>query len=598
MKKLIFIILFSFIINFSNRVFSQENSKEEIRICVNIPALTLTVYKNDRIIKQYKIAAGSPKTPTPAGQYKIVSKETDPTWYPMPKPVKKIDDKGVEYTEMIVEDPVPPGPDNPLGKYWMGLDRDDLGIHSTNNPSSIGYSVSHGCIRMNPSQVKEVFDLVQVGTVVDIVYKTTEIEIEEDSIYIAAYTDIYSREKDRLKNIKYKLDKTGIPYDQKLLKEILERNSGTFLMVSRPYRVIVQGQDVSVKSIYPASFMAGKKEFYISLKDWNNISADTITLDKEKELATVKGKKISFIFYDERCYVNAVELAKIVDMDYLVHRETRTLRFYSVVINVNGKPVWGEGDLIQDKPFISIKYISDVMGIKFDWNNITKEARFGDTSFKCVLKKGISLIPVERLAEHFSIHMKRENKRLINIYYPELSLNDISLSKKAFLYHGEIYVSLREFGNITGIKFQWKPENSNALIGNKNLKARQFGGTAFLPLSSLVKTGLLEVKRPSENSIFMNLTKIIINNKILPVEAYRDGSNDEIMILFDDILTSGVRGFLYNPESKTTTFNGEKINTIHRKEGMYISLTSLSQLKGFQIDYDRNDHVIRIFSEQ
>ncbi|MEQ8190178.1 MAG: hypothetical protein ABRQ39_19585, partial [Candidatus Eremiobacterota bacterium] len=260
--------------------------------------------------------------------------------------------------------------------------------------------------------------------------------------------------------------------------------------------------------------------------------------------------------------------------------------------------VWGEGDLIQDKPFISIKYISDVMGIKFDWNNSTKEARFGDTSFKCVLKKGISLIPVERLAEHFSIHMKRENKRLINIYYPELSLNDISLSKKAFLYHGEIYVSLREFGNITGIKFQWKPENSDALIGNKNLKARQFGGTAFLPLSSLVKTGLLEVKRPSENSIFMNLTKIIINNKILPVEAYRDGSNDEIMILFDDILTSGARGFLYNPESKTATFNGEKINTIHRKEGTYISLTSLSQLKGFQIDYDRNDHVIRIFSEQ
>ncbi len=597
MKKLIFIILFSFIINFSNTVFSQEKPEEEIRICVNIPALTLTVYKNDRIIKQYKIAAGSPKTPTPAGQYKIVSKETDPTWYPMPKPVKKIDDKGVEYTEMTVEEPVPPGPDNPLGKYWMGLDRNDLGIHSTNNPSSIGYSVSHGCIRMNPAQVKEVFDLVQIGTIVDIIYKTTDIVVEGDSIYIAAYPDIYSREKDRLKNLKYKLDKTGIPYDQKLVKEILEKSSGTFLMVSYPYRVVFQGQDVSVKSIYPMDIMGGKKEFYISLKDWNNISSDTISLDKEKSLATVKGKKISFIFYDERCYVNAIELAKIADMDYQVNKDTRTLSFYSVVINLNGKHVQGEGDLIQDKPFISIKYISDVMGIKFAWNNSTKEARFGDTSFKCVLKRGKSWIPVEKLAEHFSIHVKRENKRLINIYYPEFLLNDISLAKKAFLYHGEIYISLREFGNITGIKFQWKPENSNVLIVNKNLKARQFGGTAFLPLSSLVKTGLVEVKRPSENLILINMTKIIINNKFLPVEAYRDGSNDEIMIRSDDILPSGSQVFLYNPESKTATFNGEKINAIQRKEGIYVSLTELSRLKGFQIDYARNDCVIRIFIE-
>ncbi|MEQ8171466.1 MAG: L,D-transpeptidase [Candidatus Eremiobacterota bacterium] len=595
MKKLVFIILFSFIINFSNRVFSQENSKEEIRICVNIPALTLTVYKNDRIIKQYKIAAGSPKTPTPAGQYKIVSKETDPTWYPMPKPVKKIDDKGVEYTEMVVEDPVPPGPDNPLGKYWMGLDRDDLGIHSTNNPSSIGYSVSHGCIRMDPAQVKEIFDLVQIGTIVDIVYKTADIVVEEDSLYIAAYPDIYFREKDRLKNIKNKLDKTGIPYDEKILKEILKKNSGTFFIVSCPYRVVFQGQDVSVKSIYPMDTMGGKKEFYISLKDWNNISSDTITLDKEKTLATVKGKKISFIFYDERCYVNAIELAKIADMDYQVNKNTRTLIFYSVIIKLNGKPVWGEGDLIQEKPFISVKYISDVMGIKFDWNNITKEARFGDTSFKCVLKKGKSLIPVEKLAEHFSIHVKRENKRLINIYYPEFLLNDISLTRKAFLYHGEIYISLREFGNITGIKFQWKPESSNALIVNKNIKARQFGGTAFLPLSSLVKTGLVEVKRPSENSIFIKVTKIIINNKFLPVEAYRDGNNDEIMIRSEDMFPSGSQFFLYNSESKTATFNGETINAIQRKEGIYVSLTELSRLKGFQIDYARNDCVIRIF---
>jgi len=69
------------------------------------------------------------------------------------------------------------------------------------------------------------------------------------------------------------------------------------------------------------------------------------------------------------------------------------------------------------------------------------------------------------------------------------------------------------------------------------------------------------------------------------------------MIRSDDILPSGSQVFLYNPESKTATFNGEKINAIQRKEGIYVSLTELSRLKGFQIDYARNDCVIRIFIE-
>ena len=65
--------------------------------------------------------------------------------------------------------PIPPGPNNPLGTRWMGLSSPGVGIHGTPNPASIGYSVSHGCIRMHISEAEWLFNTVDVGTTVFIV---------------------------------------------------------------------------------------------------------------------------------------------------------------------------------------------------------------------------------------------------------------------------------------------------------------------------------------------------------------------------------------------------------------------------------------------
>ena len=65
--------------------------------------------------------------------------------------------------------PVPPGPSNPLGTRWMGLNAPGVGIHGTDEPTSIGYSASHGCIRMQVPDAEWLFDHVDVGTTVYIV---------------------------------------------------------------------------------------------------------------------------------------------------------------------------------------------------------------------------------------------------------------------------------------------------------------------------------------------------------------------------------------------------------------------------------------------
>jgi lipoprotein-anchoring transpeptidase ErfK/SrfK len=114
---------------------------------------TLRLYHGRRLVRTFGVATGQAVYPTPAGIWRIVVKQRDPWWYP-----PTYDDwaKGLK--------PVPPGPGNPLGTRWMGLDSPGVGIHGTDAPASIGYSVSHGCIRMQVPDAEWLFEHVRVGT--------------------------------------------------------------------------------------------------------------------------------------------------------------------------------------------------------------------------------------------------------------------------------------------------------------------------------------------------------------------------------------------------------------------------------------------------
>jgi lipoprotein-anchoring transpeptidase ErfK/SrfK len=118
----------------------------------------LFLYEGIRFVRRFQVATGRSSYPTPLGHFEIVIKERNPWWYP---PVGSAWAAG--------EKPVPPGPGNPLGTRWMGLSAPDVGIHGTPDAASIGYSASHGCIRMRISEAEWLFDHVEVGTQVFIV---------------------------------------------------------------------------------------------------------------------------------------------------------------------------------------------------------------------------------------------------------------------------------------------------------------------------------------------------------------------------------------------------------------------------------------------
>ena len=126
-------------------------------IVIDRGANTLRLYRGMRVVRLFRVATGSPSYPTPSGTWRIVDKQRYPWWYPPASDWAR----GLK--------PVPPGPGNPLGTRWMGLNASAVGIHGTPDAASIGYSASHGCIRMHVWEAEWLFERARLGTPVVIV---------------------------------------------------------------------------------------------------------------------------------------------------------------------------------------------------------------------------------------------------------------------------------------------------------------------------------------------------------------------------------------------------------------------------------------------
>ena len=119
-------------------------AKFSIRVDKSKNAMELWMDK--KILKHYRVATGRDNK-TPVGNFKIINRVQDPTWYKQAGVV------------------IPAGtPENHLGTRWLGFDLPSYGIHGTVEPKSIGKQASSGCIRMHNQDVEELYDIVPLGT--------------------------------------------------------------------------------------------------------------------------------------------------------------------------------------------------------------------------------------------------------------------------------------------------------------------------------------------------------------------------------------------------------------------------------------------------
>ncbi len=157
---------------------------------INLPELLLYHFVDGAYQRRYTLAIGKPSWPTPTGTYKIIDKRENPTWNVPPSIQAEMEDQGLEVVEKV-----PPGPKNPLGKYFMLTSAEGVGIHATNRPWSVGSFVSHGCMRMLPSEIPQLFSQIKVGTPVKIIYRPIKLAVTpEGRVYLEVHPNIYQWE--------------------------------------------------------------------------------------------------------------------------------------------------------------------------------------------------------------------------------------------------------------------------------------------------------------------------------------------------------------------------------------------------------------------
>jgi L,D-transpeptidase ErfK/SrfK len=159
-------------------------------LVINLPELHLYYFQHGAYQRRYALAVGKPSWPTPTGTYKIYEKRKNPIWNVPPSIQEEMEEMGQEVVEKV-----PPGPKNPLGKFWLGTTASGVGIHATNRPWSVGYFVSHGCIRMLPHEIEQLFPQIEVGTPVKIIYRPIKLAVTaQGRVYLEAIPNIYQWE--------------------------------------------------------------------------------------------------------------------------------------------------------------------------------------------------------------------------------------------------------------------------------------------------------------------------------------------------------------------------------------------------------------------
>jgi L,D-transpeptidase ErfK/SrfK len=203
---------------------------EGIDLVINIPQLMLFYFDPDGVSCGCPIAAGKPDWRTPLGEFEIISKEEDPTW-DVPVSIQE----EMRRSGKAVLTHVPPSPANPLGKYWIGLSLPGIGIHGTNAPTSIYKPITHGCIRLQPEDVRNLFPKLQIGMRGRIIYEPVLIAHADNKIFLEVHPDSYKLGSDPIQKVMVVAHAGGFAdmLDMRLVKEVIRKRDGIARDVTR-----------------------------------------------------------------------------------------------------------------------------------------------------------------------------------------------------------------------------------------------------------------------------------------------------------------------------------------------------------------------------
>lgn len=306
MKKIVAVVI-ALLVCLSNVYGANQSPSYSIKI--NIAAQILRLYSKGAVIKEYPIAVGKPTSKTPIGNFKVINKVVNPYW----------NNKGKI---------VAPGPANPLGIRWIGLNAPNgvYGIHGNNVPKSIGTFASGGCIRMNNRDVEELYSIISVGTPVQIVYEDVELrqDMYSEATALVFHADVYKRKsaKDTIKNLP-----TG---SKTISKELLNQALKLADQGVKSTTVIADSTSVLLNGQYMTSAAYIENEqiyaYYLPALELLGLDLDTIT-----ELNIPVIEKESFV------YINLSQAVPKLGGTIHYDRNNNNVNLSLSVLKINGR---------------------------------------------------------------------------------------------------------------------------------------------------------------------------------------------------------------------------------------------------------------------
>jgi L,D-transpeptidase ErfK/SrfK len=148
-------------------------------------------FENGQLGGAYPVAIGQSgkQWQTPTGSFTVIQMREDPTWRVPASIQREEEQQGKE-----IVDEIEPGPNNPLGKYWIGLSFPVIGIHGTNHPISVYSYRTHGCVRLHPDDIEALFDATDLNDRGEIVYMPVMLaRLDDGRIFLESERDIYHR---------------------------------------------------------------------------------------------------------------------------------------------------------------------------------------------------------------------------------------------------------------------------------------------------------------------------------------------------------------------------------------------------------------------
>lgn len=181
-------------------------------IIVDIPGRMLYYFKAGRLEMSFPVGLGMPQEEgitrwhTPSGTFAVTGKERDPVWY-VPESIRQ----QMQARGTSCPTTVPPGPDNPLGRFVLYTSMKGICIHETIWPATVYRFRSHGCIRVLPQDMERFYDDVETGVQGELVYEPVKVAVTAvGKVFLEVDPDVYGKAGNMMDEVIKRFDELGV----------------------------------------------------------------------------------------------------------------------------------------------------------------------------------------------------------------------------------------------------------------------------------------------------------------------------------------------------------------------------------------------------